>query len=77
MHSEFRSWSSRQVFNAVDALEAAERRVQAGLMTRGDYNDLEMSTGLNRNPLGLLASDALRPFVILAVTPTIPLVGPR
>ena len=58
--SEFRSWSPRQVYNAVDTLAAARSRVEAGLMTKADFGELEVSMGLNYNPLGLLASTALR-----------------
>ena len=55
-----REWTSDRVFRAVDLLEGANRRVQERRMTRADYNELEMSTGLNRNPEGILASRGLR-----------------
>jgi len=56
-----RKWTSDKVFRAVDLLEGAHRRVQDGRMTKAAYRDLEMATGLNRNPEGILASRALRP----------------
>jgi hypothetical protein len=39
----------------VDLLRAANARVSAGTMTKGQFTDLEMAVGLNYNPLGLLA----------------------
>ena len=58
--AQFRSWPSEKVFRAVDVLAAAARRVSLGEMTKGDYDDMELATGLNRNPLGVFASAALR-----------------
>ena len=55
-----KDWTSDKIFRAVDLLEAASRRVQEHRMTRADYNELEMATGLNRNPEGILASRVLR-----------------
>ena len=59
-HSQLRAWTTEQAFRAADILEAAHRRVQDGVLTKGDYDDMEMSAGLNRNPLGLLACRTLR-----------------
>ena len=58
--SQFRAWTTDKVFRAVDVLEAGHRRVQEGAMTKGTYNDMELSTGLNRNSLGVLACRSLR-----------------
>ena len=60
-HSQLREWTSEKAFRAVDILESAHRRVQEGLLTQGDYGDMETSAGLNRNPWGLLACRPLRP----------------
>jgi hypothetical protein len=51
----FRSWSPAQLSKMVDLLRAADARVSAGTMTKGDFNDLQVTLGLNYNPLGLLA----------------------
>jgi hypothetical protein len=51
----FRSWSPAQLAKMVDLLRAANARVSAGTMTKGQFTDLEMAVGLNYNPLGLLA----------------------
>jgi hypothetical protein len=56
----FREWHSDRVFRAVDLLLQAHRRVEAGTFTKTDYEDMEMSMGLNRNAAGLLASPTLR-----------------
>ena len=56
----FRPWQSDQVYVAAESLVEANRRVEAGTMTRAKYDDLQMSLGLNFNPWGLLLSESLR-----------------
>jgi hypothetical protein len=51
----FRSWSPAQLSKMVDLLRAADARVTARTMTIGQFKDLQITLGLNYNPLGLLA----------------------
>jgi hypothetical protein len=51
----FRSWTPAQLNKMVDLLRAAAARVVARTMTKGEFNDLQITLGLNYNPLGLLA----------------------
>jgi len=50
----FRSWNPAQLAKMVDLLGAAAARVSAGTMTKAQFTELEMTLGLNYNPLGLL-----------------------
>jgi hypothetical protein len=58
--SVFRVWNAGAVYEAVDTLTAADRRVQAGTLAKARYNELEQATGLNLNVHGLLAAADLR-----------------
>ncbi len=58
--ASFRSWSKRQLFHVIDSLAVAADKVRAGTMTKGDFNDLEMSVGVNFNETGVLMSPSLR-----------------
>ena len=59
-HTQLRAWTTEKAFRAADILGAAHQRAQDGVLTKRDYDDMEMSAGLNRNPLGLLACRTLR-----------------
>ena len=56
----FREWHSDRFFRAIDLLLQTHRRVEAGTFTKTDYEEMEMSTGLDRSAAGLLASPTLR-----------------
>jgi hypothetical protein len=51
----FRSWTPAQLAKMVDLLRAADGRVRAGTMTNTQFKELQVTLGLNYNPLGLLA----------------------
>jgi hypothetical protein len=61
--ASFKSWSADELWTVVDTIGAASERVAAGTMTRARYHDLEMATGINYNPDGLLADLTLRPLL--------------
>ncbi len=58
---ELREWAREDVYKAVDLLEAAHLQAEVGAIPRSSVKDLEMVTGLNRNPTGLLSPSPLRP----------------
>ena len=58
--SQFRSWSTSQLYSAVDSLADASRRMTAGELQRSVYQDIEISVGMNFNRNGLLMSSSLR-----------------
>ena len=70
-HTQLRAWTTEKAFRAADILEAAHRRVQDGVLTKGDYDHMEMSAGRNRNPLGLLACRTLRSRGVNDVMPRV------
>jgi hypothetical protein len=59
----FKSWSDAELANVVDMLGVANTRVSVGAMQKGTFLELEKSTGLNCNPLGMIADASLRPYV--------------
>jgi hypothetical protein len=59
----FKSWSAAEAARVVDMLGAASTRVSVGTMTKTRFHQLEQTTGLNCNPVGLLADASLRPYV--------------
>jgi hypothetical protein len=54
-----RTWSASQVYYAADAVAAAAAQFAAGTMTKGDYEELEKSIGINSGN-GMLMSPLLR-----------------
>ena len=58
--SEFRSWSSDQIYEAADLLELSHARWVAGEMPKNLVEDIESAAGLNAIPGGLLAGGPLR-----------------
>jgi hypothetical protein len=55
-----RSLSASQVYRAVDAVAAAAGKVAAGTMSKTDFEELEMSVGINDTGHGMLLSHTLR-----------------
>ena len=55
----FRCWPWREVKQVVQLLIEADQRVADGTMTAAKREQLKMVTGLNTNPMGLLASRRL------------------
>jgi hypothetical protein len=58
--AQCRSWTRAQFFEVVDSVLAASERVAAGTMTKAAWHDLQLVTGFNANPHGLLWSRPLR-----------------
>ena len=54
-----RSWSASEVYFAADSVAAAAGQYAAGTMTKGDFEELEKSVGIN-NGKGMLMSNLLR-----------------
>ena len=59
----FKSWSAADLARVVDMLGAASTRYSAGAITKAVLHQLEQTTGLNCNPVGLIADVSLRPYV--------------
>jgi len=58
--TQFKRWTSDELYATIDMLNAAVGRYQAGTMTKAQLDRLEKGCGYNANPLGLLGDVELR-----------------
>ena len=69
--TRFGSASSRDIYEAADLLTAARRRVVDGMMTKGRFQNLEKTLGLNHAPHGIFCDVLLRSEIDFASVYTV------
>ena len=58
--SQLKTWGQGELADTVGMVLLASEQYQSGEMTKEMFEDIEKASGLNANPLGLLADDILR-----------------
>ena len=69
--SRFGTTSSESIFETYDVVLAAQRRYRSGHLTKVRFESIEMASGFNANPHGIMASIELRAVFSPAETLTI------